>query len=372
MPATRTDVARLAKVSTATVSYVLNNGPRPVATATRQRVLEAMAALRYRPNALARGLSSRHSKVLGLIVPDNSNPFFAELGLYVEEHAFARGYSVILCNTNLDDRRTAAYINLLVENQVDGVIITTSRLTPDQLDTFIERGIPLVLFDAPGPHPGYVAVSVNEREGARLATRHLVNHGYRHIACLAGPASAPDTPGTTALRTQGYRDALDEDGLPYVQSLVTFGSYQAESGYTRTLQLLAAEPRPRAIFAQSDLLAIGALRACSALGLRVPEDLAVVGYDNISLSGLTNPPLTTITQHIDDKARFTVQALLARLAGEKTPESIVLAAELVIRRSCGCGDEHVRAAPAVEHPGAGLARPRDHAIDQCQQAPGAR
>jgi LacI family transcriptional regulator len=333
---TRADVARLANVSTATVSYVVNDGPRPVAPATRERVLAAIAQLGYRPNAVARSLVRQRTHALGLIVPDNANPFFAEFARCVEDRAFAQGYTVALCNTNLDLRREAAYLDLLLDKRVDGVIVTSSTLTRAQLGLFVERRVPLVIVDPQEPDLGFDTVRVDDTAGSRRATSHLIEHGYSSIACLAGPRGSPGA----MRRLAGFEEAMLEAGRTVREDFVLFGPFSAESGYERALELLGRRDRPRSIFAEADLLAIGAMRAAWELGLRVPEDLAIVGFDDIVFANLTTPPLTTVAQPLDVIADHAVALLLERLKRERDlspPRDRLIKAEMVVRASCGCG-----------------------------------
>lgn len=336
---TRADVARLANVSTATVSYVVNDGPRPVAAATRERVLAAIAQLGYRPNAVARSLVRQRTHTLGLVVPDNANPFFAEFARHVEDRSFARGYSVVLCNTNLDAQREAAYLDPLLEKRVDGVIITSTNLSREQRTAFIERGIPVVVVDPQEPDIGFDTVRVDDVAGGFAATAHLLAHGYERIACLAGPRMALGA----ARRLAGYESALREAGLNARSEWIVFGAFSAESGYERTIELLRRRHRPRAIFAQDDLLAIGAMRAAWDLGIRVPDDVAVVGFDDIAFAGLTTPPLTTIAQPLEAIATHAVALLWARLKRNRTaaPRDRLVSVEIVVRASCGCGRDGI-------------------------------
>lgn len=334
MPPTRADVARLANVSTATVSYVLNGGPRPVAAETRRRVLEAIAALDYRPNAVARSLIRGRTHALGLIVPDNANPFFAEFGRQVEDRAFERGYAVILCNANLDLSKELAYLDLLLEKQVDGVVVASSRLSPSHLAPLVQRGVPLVVVNPEAPGAGYDSIWVDETGGSYQATWHLVSHGYQVIACVAGPELSRGA----RKRLDGYLQALAAAGLPCRDDHVSRGTFSAESGYERGRALLSRPDRPRAIFAHSDLLAIGIIRAAWELGLRVPADVAVVGFDDVGLASMVTPALTTVAQPIAAKAQAAVDAILSRLDGDGPAErrDQLLKVELVVRESCGC------------------------------------
>ena len=327
--ATIREVAESARVSYATVSHVINN-TRLVSQATRERVLEAMAALNYRPNALARSLRQGKSNTIGLVLPDSANPFFAEISRSIEDEAFKKGYSVFLCNTELDTQRELLYVDVLSKNQVDGIIFVATGDQADSLDFLLRQSMPVVMIDRDVPNVEVDAVLTDNQLGGFLATRHLIELGHKHIACIAGPSNI--TP--SAERIIGYRKALEQAGLSYDENLVLRGDYHAQSGMEITHSILLMTPRPTAIFALNDLMALGALRAAAEAGYSVPRDLAVVGYDNLELTRFTNPPLTTISQPKKEVGAQAVNLLVDRISQKSRPPSrLVLAPELIIRRS---------------------------------------
>ena len=327
--ATIREVAESAGVSYATVSHVLNN-TRVVSHETRERVLAAMAALNYRPNALARSLRQGKTNTLGLVLPDSANPFFAEISRTIEDEAFNKGYSVFLCNTELDTQRELFYVDVLSKKQVDGIIFVAAGDQADSLDFLIQRGMPVVMIDRNVPNVEVDAVLPDHQLGGFFATRHLLELGHTRIACIAGPSSI--TP--SAERITGYRNALEQAGIPYDESLVVRGDYHAQSGMDITHSLLKMDSRPTAIFALNDLMALGALRAAAEAGCLVPKDLAVVGYDDLELSQFTNPPLTTIAQPKKEIGTQAVQLLVDRISQKSRPPSrLVLPPELIVRRS---------------------------------------
>ena len=327
--ATILEVAESARVSYATVSHVINN-TRLVSQETRERVLEAMAALNYRPNALARSLRQGKSNTIGLVLPDSANPFFAEISRSIEDEAFKKGYSVFLCNTELDTQRELLYVDVLSKNQVDGIIFVATGDQADSLDFLLRQSMPVVMIDRDVPNVEVDAVLTDNQLGGFLATRHLIELGHKHIACIAGPSNI--TP--SAERIIGYRKALEQAGLSYDENLVLRGDYHAQSGMEITHSILLMTPRPTAIFALNDLMALGALRAAAEAGYSVPRDLAVVGYDNLELTRFTNPPLTTISQPKKEVGAQAVNLLVDRISQKSRPPSrLVLAPELIIRRS---------------------------------------
>ncbi len=323
------EVAEIAGVSYATVSHVINN-TRVVAPETRQRVLDAMAESNYRPNALARSLRQGKTNTLGLVLPDSANPFFAEISRSIEDEAFNKGYSVFLCTTELDTRRERFYVDVLSKKQVDGIIFVAAGDQADSLDFLAREGMPVVMIDRNLPNVEVDAVLSDHRLGGFLATQHLLQLGHTRIACIAGPSSI--TP--SAERVTGYQNALEQANISYDEKLVIHGDYHAQSGMDITHFILEMNPRPTAIFALNDLMALGALRAAAEDGCSVPADLAVVGYDDLELSQFTNPPLTTIAQPKKEIGLQAVSLLVERIAqNSHPPHRLVLPPELIVRRS---------------------------------------
>jgi len=326
------DVARLADVSTATVSHVIND-TRYVSDELRGRVLDAMETLDYRPNVLAQGLRGGETHTIGLVVPDNANPFFAEVSRAVEDVGFARGYSVILCNTRDDLGRERAYIDLLVAKQVDGIIFIAAGDHHEHLDELTRRNVPLVLADRDVDLTDADVVLVNNERGGYEATKHLLDLGHRRIGCIAGPSEA--TP--SADRVAGYGRALQEAGLPLSEGLIETGDFRYQGGEAAAERLLAGAAHPSAIFACNDLMAIGALRAIRKAGLDVPGDISVVGYDDIPLASAMSPALTTAAQPVDQLGALSTELLLSRIedGAVGTAQRITLETTLVVRGSSG-------------------------------------
>ena len=327
--ATIREVAESAGVSYATVSHVINN-TRLVSPETRERVVAAMDALHYRPNALARSLRQGKTNTIGLVLPDSANPFFAEISRSIEDEAFKKGYSVFLCNTELDTQRELFYVDVLSKKQVDGIIFVAAGDQADSVDFLLQRSMPLVMVDRNVPTVEADAVLTDNQLGGFLATQHLLELGHTRIACIAGPSSI--TP--SAERIIGYRKALEQAGISYDENLIVRGDYHAQSGMEITHSLLAMTPRPTAIFALNDLMAIGALRAATEAGFSIPNDLAVVGYDDLEIARFTNPPLTTVAQPKKEIGRQAVHLLVDRMSQKSRPPSrLVLPPELIVRRS---------------------------------------
>jgi LacI family transcriptional regulator len=322
---TRADVARLADVSTAVVSYVLNDGPGTVAPSTRARVLHAVDALGYRPNASARALATGASHLLGLVVPDISNPLFAELALSIEAAAKTRGYAVLLANTEDDERVERQQIANLVDRGVDGILLSSVRSAPDFSATGSTR---IVLLNASGEHPDAAAIGPNAFEGARIATNHLIDHGHTQIGLIIGRTNS----ASIEPREAGWLQALEDRGLN--PGPIARDEFSREGGYRAAHRLFDTPHRPRAIFASSDLQAAGTLAALHKLGQRVPEDAAVISFDGTAESRFSVPPLTTVRQPISEMASRVIELATSQQPSKYLYESF--APELIIRDSCGC------------------------------------
>jgi len=330
---TQEDVAREAGVSRATVSYVINNrtdGNVRISEETRCRVLEAIEELGYRPNVLARSLRQGQTHTIGMIVPDNTNPFFAEVARGVEDTSFEQGYSVILCNSDGDLDKELLYTNVLAEKRVDGILFVAAGMSTEHICALQERRMPVVVVDRDIPDVAVDSVMTANERGGWLATRYLIELGHRRIGCIAGPSDV--TP--SAERVTGYRHALREAGLPVDEVLILKGDFQYESGYQAARQLLSMEDSPTAIFACNDLMAIGTISAAVRLGRQVPADLSVVGFDDVPLASFANPALTTIVQPKYEIGVVAATMLLERMQDpDKPPYRKMLDTELVVRQS---------------------------------------
>jgi len=330
--ATIKDVAQLAGVSITTVSHVINE-TRFVSDELRTSVLAAVEELNYRPNVLARSLRRGETKTIGLIVPDNSNPFFAEVARIVEDVGFENGYSVILCNSDGNADKEAAYINVLITKQVDGVIFIAAGGKQEHLRELMAQHIPVVVADRDIPQTLADVVLVNNEQGGYDAARYLITLGHRRVACIAGPSDV----SPSADRVHGYRRALRESGIPVAQELIVSGDFRSPSGETAMAQLLRLDEPPSAVFACNDVMAIGALRAVRSAGLQVPGDVSIIGFDDISSASAVSPALTTIAQPIVELATQAAQFLISRIQNGQEGRSgqrIVLDTELVVRNSC--------------------------------------
>lgn len=322
------DVARTAGVSTSTVSHVLN-GTRYVSDETKQRVQTAMEQLRYRPNSLARGLVRQETQTIALIVADNVNPFFAELARAIEDFGFAAGYNVILCNSDRNTAKELAYLDMLISKRVDGIVYTTMSTRSDQLQPLVDNNIPLVTFER--EYDQIDAILLDNVQAGHAATQHLIDLGHQRIACICGP----DAKTRSHARIRGYERALLEAGIDLDPDLIQAGDWTIQSGQKCARQLFELPSSPTAIFASNDMMAIGALTFLHEQGVQVPEEVSVIGLDNIALSDYSCPPLTTVATPIADVGQRLCRLLLDRIGGRlpAEPQRITVSGEIVVRRS---------------------------------------
>jgi LacI family transcriptional regulator len=316
------------------VSYVLNGGPRGVSPETKARVLAAIEQLGYRPNGIARSLRMNRTMTLGLVVPDNANPFFAELARAIEEASYARGFTLLIGNAAEDDERQSSYVRTFLARQVDGLFLVPAHGPVGCLDDLRRSGTPWVSLDRQIPGAGAPAVLVDNRGGAYAATRHLIAHGRRRIACLAGPQDV--MPATD--RVAGWRDALAEEGVRPSAMQVWHSPFGRRAGYLAALKMLSGTEKPDALFVASDEQALGVLRAVAELGLKCPADVAIASFDGIAATAYAVPALTTMAQPFGDMGRAALTHLLGQMSGEGGPTD-VLPVALTTRGSCGCADE---------------------------------
>jgi LacI family transcriptional regulator len=326
---TMRDVAEHAGVSVTTVSHVVNN-TRTVNPDTRSRVEEAMRVLGYQPNVVARSLRMGKTHTIGIILPDSANPYFAEVVRGIEDTSFSHGYSVILCNSDNDLEKERLYTNVLLEKQVAGIIFVAAGLSGENIHHLQDRGIPLVLVDRRVPDVEADYVLTDNQGGGRLATRHLIDRGHRAIACIAGPEGVK----LSSDRIAGYRQALDDAGIAIQPQLILEGDFQYQSGYNAAQGLFGNQSAPTAIFACNDLMAIGVYRFAHEKGLRIPEQLSIVGFDDIRLAAYSQPPLTTIRQSKHTMGSSAAKLLLERMTQrDLAPRLEVLETQLIIRQS---------------------------------------
>lgn len=325
---TRSEVAKVAGTSVAVVSYVMNNGPRPVAEATRQRVLDAIRQTGYRPNGVARALASGSTKTFGLIVPNISNPFVASMAHMLLQESLLHGHVMLLGDSGDDRQRELELIHGLLNRQVDGLFYNSVDRHPF-IDVILASGTPLVMLDRVEPQPGVSMLRVDERRAAWQVTLHLLNHGYQHVGMISGPLPMLNAQD----RIQGWREAMEEAGVPVDEKLIFPASYSRQGGYEAAQQMLASQRLPRALFASNESQAIGCIRAFAEQGIRVPQDVALVCFNGTDQSTFHVPSLTTVRQPLRDMARCAI-SMLKNWNGEAKLEEFPHYLE--IGESCGC------------------------------------
>jgi len=328
MSATIYEVARAAGVSTATVSRALN-GSAKVADRTKHRITEAIAALGYQPNHVARSLVLKATHTIAVMLPDITNPFFPALVKGVQLAADEEGYAVLLAHTGGDPAKEESYFQVLRGQQVDGVLLVGLVSAPESLKGLVGRGLPVVMLDRPVDLPGSATVRVDHRAGGRIATEHLLELGHHRIAHIAGPKGL----GVSQQRLDGYRRALSSRGVAFEESLVAEGDFSEDGGYRGIQELLRARTRFTALFAANDLSAIGAMTALREHGLQVPGDVSVVGFDDIHLASYTSPKLTTVRQPIYDMGRAAAKLLIDARRKKVSLKDKIFDGELVVRES---------------------------------------
>ncbi|UKS27122.1 LacI family transcriptional regulator [Paenibacillus sp. HWE-109] len=331
MKATIYDVAREAGVSIAAVSQVMN-GKGKISEERRAEILKTMERLNYQPSVIASALTGKKTFTLGLLVPDISNPFFAEIARAVEDQGHHLGYSLVICSTDNKDERVERYLNLLQQKSIDGMIIGTGMDNKEMLTPLMKQGIPIAMIAREMPDIGVHTVVVDDCVGGALAAKHLLDLGHTRLAILAEHAKVI----SSRERVRGFRNTLEEAGVVLPDSGVRNCHYTVEDGKRQAIALLeeSAGVRPTALFCCNDMLAIGALQAAKQLGLKVPEQLSVIGFDNTILASVTDPPLTTVAQPIEPMGKRVVDLLIQELKKESTTKQrVVLRPELMIRQS---------------------------------------
>lgn len=334
MSATIQDVAKKARVSVTTVSRVLN-GSLAVRPQTKEWVLRVVKELGYSPNLLARSLKNRTSHTIGLVVDNIANPFFAEMAKGIEDLAGSKGYSLFLCNTDQSFSRGLNHLAVLQKRGVDGIIYASIGLDaegvlPARIRALQKDGVATVLVGQQAPGQESNVIRTDDEAGADQAGAHLIGLGHRRIAYVGGPDTF-----INRLRQKGFERACREHGLAIDPGLMVTSNFRVEGGLTATKALLSTPERPTAVFLANDLMAIGAVQAAKEAGLRVPQDLAVVGFDDISLASYLDPPLTTVRMPKYELGRQAVAKLLQIMAGASPGGEVILATELVVRRSSG-------------------------------------
>ncbi|WP_025689224.1 LacI family DNA-binding transcriptional regulator [Paenibacillus zanthoxyli] len=314
------DVAKKANVSIATVSRVLNN-LGGYSDKTKQKVNEVIRELGYQPNAIARGLINKRTYTIGVLFPNVSSAFSSDILQGVEDYAHGRNYSIVVCNTDDDGKRTMKYLQLLREKQVDGIIFSSSVLKEEYYEAIQAMNIPVVLVSSESNYATVPYVKVDDCLAACDAVEYLISKGHRKIAMISGGkedvlAGAP--------RVDGYMRALEKHQIPFDSRYIVYGDFRFESGCIQFETLMRNAPDVTAVFAASDEMAIGVLSAAYKLGVRVPDDVSVIGFDGVQLSNMVVPPLTTVSQPLQEMGKIASETLIRGIeTGEMLPGIIV-------------------------------------------------
>lgn len=329
------DVAREAGVSMATVSRVVNGNPN-VKPATRKKVIEAIKRLGYRPNAVARGLASKKTTTVGVIIPDISSLFYAELARGIDDIANMYKYNIILCNSDQNMNKEIHLVNTLLEKQVDGLLFMGSQITEELKQVFLTSSVPIILSatkDADGELP---SVNIDYQQASYDATLSLITRGHTKIGYISGPL---EDPLAGQLRLEGYKEALKSASLELNDDYVLYGDYRYDSGLQATEQLINLENPPTAILAMSDEMAVGAIHSCQDIGLSVPDDIEVIGFDNTRLTSMVRPRLTSVVQPMYDIGAVSMRLLTKYMNKEKVDEHIVILPHRIEERDSTKRDE---------------------------------
>lgn len=324
------DVAELAEVHPSTVSRVINGDSR-ISEKTKNKVLLIIKKLGYTPNAIARGLKTKRTYTLGMLIPDITNPFFAELARGVEDAANENGFNIILCNSDDKLKKERTYLNILKEKRVDGLILGTAHTRDKSILKLEKNNFPYILVSRNIEGLDKNCIIIDDVAGGMMATEYLIKLGHHRIAHITGPLKT-----RSALnRLKGYQLALKKHKIEYNDELVGEGDFRIKGGYQVMKRFLKLAKLPTAIFAANDLLALGAMQAIQKKNSHIPEDFSVIGFNDIELASFVYPPLTTIRQPMQKMGALAVKMLLKIIKeGEFNQKKVMLKPKLIIRESC--------------------------------------
>lgn len=334
MRVTIKDIAKKAGVSYATVSRALNNHP-DVNQNTRKEIVELAKEMNYQPNAIARSLINKKTDTIGLLIPDITNPFYPEVARGVEETAVEKNYNIFLCNTNWNMDREEHYINALLQKQIDGLIMTPSTEDLEHLEILMNSNLKTVFISSYIDHPDYVSVIVDNIKGVKKAVYHLLKNGHKDI-CFIG---AGESRFANQQRLYGYKQALIENNIEVKEKLIKNegNSYNIKDGYKLMKNILEDNmKKPTAVICYNDLYALGAIQAIKEKNLNVPQDIAVIGFDDISFASLPEIQLTTVAQPKYQMGSIAFNTLINKMSGNEDAtegNKIVLEPQLIIRKT---------------------------------------
>ncbi len=323
------DVAREAGVSMATVSRVVNGNPN-VKPTTRKKVNEAIERLGYRPNAVARGLASKKTTTVGVIIPDVSSIFFGELARGIEDIATMYNYNIILSNSDQNSEKELHLINTMLGKQVDGIVFMGGKITEEHVEEFKKSPVPIVLAATTEQSQSVPSVNIDYKQAAFDAVSLMVDHGHKRIGYVSGPLQDPIN---GEYKIAGYREALEEAGLSYDENLIVIGDYTYDSGLEAAETFINLNQPPTAVFSGTDEMALGVIHGYQDNGLRVPEDVEVIGFDNTRLAKMIRPQLTTIVQPMYDIGAVAMRLLTKLMNKETTEDQTIVLPHRIEERS---------------------------------------
>lgn len=330
------DVAREASVSMATVSRVVNGNPN-VKPTTRKRVLEAIDRLGYRPNAVARGLASKKTTTVGVIIPDISSIFFSELARGIEDIATMYKYNIILCNSDQNKDKEIHLVNTLLEKQVDGIVFMGGEITKEHEETFKKSPVPIVLSATIDDKKEFPSVNIDYKQAAYDAVKSFIDEGHKRVAMLSGTL---EDPINGYLKYSGYKEAMQDAGLDISEELVVIGDYTHDSGLEAMESLLKLDEKPSAVFASTDEMALGLIHGAQDAGLQVPDDIEIIGFDNTRLATMVRPTLSTVVQPMYDIGAVSMRLLTKYMNKEEVTENVVvLPHRMEYRQSTSFGEK---------------------------------
>jgi LacI family transcriptional regulator len=326
------EVAKFAGVSTATVSNAIN-GTKYVSEEVKNKIFHAVKELNYQPNIVAKSLRVQESRIIGVVISDISNSFFSNIVLGIEEELAKSNYSILLCNTDSSVEKERMYMEMLIRQRVDGLIVSSSGNTGEYYRSLDKTGVPIVFLNRLPAFMTSDVIMTNNIFGGYSATEHLIKHGYKNIAIISGPFSI----STGKDRLTGYLRALEDYNLRKYDCLIKEGSFSIQSGYDRMQELMEQDVKPDAVFISNNSMTLGAYKYLKKAGMKIPNQIAVVGFDDSDWADIVDPPLTTILQPAYELGKKAANVTLSRINKEATQCGIVyMDTSLITRQSCGC------------------------------------
>lgn len=329
------EVAKLAGVSTATVSNALNE-TKYVSEEVKDKINRAIEELNYQPNIVAKSLRVQESRIIGVLISDVANPFFSIVVKGLEEELSKSNYSILLCNTDSSVEKERKYLEVMIGKRVDGLVVSSAGNTGDYFRSLDKTGVPIVFLNRCPEFMNSDVIMTNNIQGAYSATEHLIRHGYGKIAIITGPSSI----STGKDRLIGYKRALEDYGVALSDPLVKEGLFTIQSGYDKMKELMEQDMKPDAVFISNNSMTLGAYKYLKEAGIRIPDQIAVLGYDDPDWADIVEPPITTVRQPAYQLGVHAANLMLARINEKQVKREIMyMDTTLIIRRSCGCTGE---------------------------------